>query len=78
MPVLAPAWDYVRAGIGRGDAREPSVLADFVSYDVDLSKEEKLVLCDAQTSGGLLAAVARIKLRRCWPRCMPLACRQLP
>ena len=27
-------------------------------YAPDISKEEELVLCDAQTSGGLLAAVA--------------------
>jgi selenophosphate synthase len=30
-----------------------------VSYDDDVTKEEQLILCDAQTSaGGLLAAVA--------------------
>ena len=33
-------------------------LADWVEYDADISKEDQLVLCDAQTSGGLLAAVA--------------------
>ena len=32
-------------------------LADWVSYDSDVTKEEQLLLCDAQTSGGLLAAV---------------------
>jgi selenide,water dikinase len=28
-----------------------------VSYAADVAKEEQLLLCDAQTSGGLLAAV---------------------
>ena len=59
VPVLAPAWEYVRAGIAPGGTHANfRFLADFVTYGEDLSKEEKLVLCDAQTSGGLLAAVA--------------------
>ena len=29
-----------------------------MSYAADVTKEEQLILCDAQTSGGLLAAVA--------------------
>ncbi|MCA9070542.1 MAG: hypothetical protein KDA84_16540, partial [Planctomycetaceae bacterium] len=33
-------------------------LADWVQYDDDVTKEDQLTLCDAQTSGGLLAAVA--------------------
>jgi selenide,water dikinase len=32
-------------------------LADWVTWDPALAKEEQLLLCDAQTSGGLLAAV---------------------
>jgi selenide,water dikinase len=59
VPVLAPAWDYVREGIAPGGTHANyQFLTDFVTYGRDLSKEEKLVLCDAQTSGGLLAAVA--------------------
>jgi selenide, water dikinase len=59
VPVLAPAWDYVRAGIAPGGTHANfRFLADFVEYAGDLSKQEQLVLCDAQTSGGLLAAVA--------------------
>ena len=33
------------------------LLADWVEYAPDVSQEEQLLLCDAQTSGGLLAAV---------------------
>ena len=32
-------------------------LADWVKYEEDVTPEEQLLLCDAQTSGGLLAAV---------------------
>jgi selenide,water dikinase len=35
-------------------------LNDWVRYEESISKEEQLLLCDAQTSGGLLAAVAPI------------------
>jgi selenide,water dikinase len=59
VPVLAPAWEYVRAGVAPGGTHANwRFLADWVSYASDLTKEEQLVLCDAQTSGGLLVAVA--------------------
>jgi selenide, water dikinase len=58
VPVLPPAWEYVRAGIAPGGTHaNHRFLAEFVSYAPDLTKEEQLILCDAQTSGGLLAAV---------------------
>jgi selenide,water dikinase len=59
LPVLPPAWEYVRAGVAPGGTYANwRFLAEYVSYAADLTKEEQLVLCDAQTSGGLLAAVA--------------------
>lgn len=58
VPVLAPAWEYVRSGVVPGGTHaNHRYLADWVTYAADLSKEDQLVLCDAQTSGGLLAAV---------------------
>ncbi len=49
----------VRAGISPGGTHaNHKFLADWVSYDNDVTKAEQLILCDAQTSGGLLAAVA--------------------
>jgi selenide,water dikinase len=59
VPVLPAAWDYVRAGIAPGGTHaNRRFLADWVSYAPGIAKEDELVLCDAQTSGGLLAAVA--------------------
>lgn len=59
VPVLPAAWEYVRAGIAPGGTHaNHRFLTDWVTYAPDLSKEDQLLLCDAQTSGGLLAAVA--------------------
>jgi selenide, water dikinase len=59
VPVIPAAWEYVRAGIAPGGTHANwRFLNDWVSYEAGLTKEEQLVLCDAQTSGGLLAAVA--------------------
>jgi selenide,water dikinase len=59
VPVLEPAWEYVRAGISPGGTHaNHRFLNEFVSYAADISKEEQLILCDAQTSGGLLVSVA--------------------
>ena len=65
VPVLAPAWDYVRAGIAPGGTHANlRFLADWVSFAPDLTKEDELILCDAQTSGGLLAAVPADRAER--------------
>ena len=58
VPVLPAAWEYVRAGIAPGGTHANlRFLNSWVDYAADVTKEEQLVLCDAQTSGGLLAAV---------------------
>jgi selenide,water dikinase len=59
VPVLPAAWEYVREGIAPGGTHANlRFLADWVSYAESLGKEEQLILADAQTSGGLLAAVS--------------------
>lgn len=59
VPVLEAAREYVSMGIAPGGTRaNAKFLADWVDYDLALSAEEQLLLCDAQTSGGLLAAIA--------------------
>ena len=59
VPVLAAAREYVQAGISPGGTHaNHKFLADWVAYDADITQAEQLLLCDAQTSGGLLAAVA--------------------
>lgn len=58
VPVIAAAREYVKAGIAPGGTRaNAKFLADWVEFAPDVSPEEQLLLCDAQTSGGLLAAV---------------------
>jgi selenide,water dikinase len=58
VPVLPAARDYVRAGIVPGGTHaNRRALTSWVKYDQDVTEDEQLLLCDAQTSGGLLAAV---------------------
>jgi selenide, water dikinase len=59
VPMLAPARDYVRQGIAPGGTHaNRRFLSNWVSYDDDITEFEQLLLCDAQTSGGLLAALS--------------------
>ncbi|HXD87678.1 MAG TPA: selenide, water dikinase SelD [Urbifossiella sp.] len=58
LPILAAARQYVQAGIAPGGTRaNAKFLADWVHYSADVAEAEQLLACDAQTSGGLLAAV---------------------
>jgi len=62
VPVLPEAWPLIQAGVvPDGTHNNYRFLKDYVSWDSHLSLEERLVLCDAQTSGGLLIAVPREK-----------------
>jgi selenide,water dikinase len=59
VPVLPAAREYVQAGIAPGGTHANwKFLADWVTFAPDVSKEQQLLLCDAQTSGGLLASVS--------------------
>jgi selenide,water dikinase len=58
VPALDAARKYLHAGIAPGGTHaNHRFLADWVSYASDLTMEDELLLCDAQTSGGLLAAI---------------------
>jgi selenide,water dikinase len=58
VPVIEAAREYVKAGIAPGGTRANlKVLNDWVDFASDVTPEEQLLLADAQTSGGLLAAV---------------------
>jgi len=58
VPLLPPAREYLSNGIAPGGTHANwRFLADWVTYEEGLTKEEQLLLCDAQTSGGLLACV---------------------
>jgi selenide,water dikinase len=59
VPVIPAAWSYVREGVASGGTQANwRFLRETVAYAADVDKSEQLVLCDAQTSGGLLVAVA--------------------
>lgn len=58
VPVLPAAREYAQVGIVPGGTRaNAKFLADWVEFPADMPQHEQLLLCDAQTSGGLLAAV---------------------
>jgi selenide,water dikinase len=59
VPVLDRAVAYVEAGIAPGGTHANArFLADWVEWGPGIEKPAQLLLCDAQTSGGLLLAVA--------------------
>jgi selenide,water dikinase len=63
VPVLKEARSYVARGIAPGGTHANwRFLNDWVTYAPEVSKEDQLILSDAQTSGGLLIAVAEEKL----------------
>lgn len=58
VPFIPAALEYARAGLVAGGTRSNlSFLDGWVQYDESVPDELRLLLCDAQTSGGLLAAV---------------------
>jgi selenide,water dikinase len=58
VPILPAAREYVGKGIAPGGTHaNRRFLSQWVAYDADISELEQLLLCDAQTSGGLLAAL---------------------
>ncbi len=60
VPVLDAARAYVASGIAPGGTHANwRFLGEWVDYAADITKEEQLLVCDAQTSGGLLACVPR-------------------
>jgi selenide, water dikinase len=62
VPVLEAAWSYVRDGIAPGGTHANwRFLNEWVTYDEGVETESQLVLCDAQTSGGLLVALEPVK-----------------
>ncbi len=59
VPILPAAARYVAAGICPGGTHANwRFLNDWTDYAPELTKADQLLLCDAQTSGGLLLAVA--------------------
>ena len=58
VPTLTGARELLAQGVAPGGThRNVSSVADAVTWDAALSDADRLLLCDAQTSGGLLISV---------------------
>jgi selenide,water dikinase len=59
VPVLEGALELLREGaVSLGTQNNHRHLRDRVAWDEGVSREQRLLLCDAQTSGGLLIAAS--------------------
>jgi len=59
VPVLSDAWEFVeRDVVPGGSRRNLAGVASFMDWSERVTPQQQLVLADAQTSGGLLIAVA--------------------
>ena len=59
VPVLSEAWDFARDNVVPGGTRRNlTSVASFMGWSERIDEVQRLVLADAQTSGGLLIAVA--------------------
>ena len=62
VPVLEEAWEYVREGIVPGGSRANlEYVNPGVEWGKGISEDAKLILSDAQTSGGMLISVPKEK-----------------
>ena len=63
VPVLPGASELLAQGIAPGGThRNQSGVEDYVDWDDGLTEDDRLLLCDAQTSGGLLISVPEGRL----------------
>ena len=63
VPLIDGTWELVDSGVAPGGThRNLSSVNAAAAWDTSVSDEMKLVLCDAQTSGGLLMSVPPGKL----------------
>ena len=63
VPVLPGVWDLLEKNVVPGGTfRNMNGVDDSVDWDEEISDQQRLLLCDAQTSGGLLIAVTREKV----------------
>ena len=63
VPVLPGAWELLEQGVALGGThRNLESVESSVDWDDDLNEHHRLLLCDAQTSGGLLISVPEAKV----------------
>ena len=64
-PVLPGVDELLAQGIAPGGThRNEAGVAEYVDWDASVSANDRLLLCDAQTSGGLLISVPQERLSR--------------
>ena len=62
-PLLPGAWQLLEEGIAPGGThRNLNSVADSVNWHPEITSEQQVMLCDAQTSGGLLISTPQEKL----------------
>ena len=60
VPIIPQAWQLLKeVNIPSGTRANSAFLEGKIDWDLNISSGEQAVLCDAQTSGGLLIAVTR-------------------
>ena len=63
IPLLPGAWELLQEGIAPGGThRNMNSVAGSVNWHPELTEQQRIMLCDAQTSGGLLISVSPDKL----------------
>ena len=63
VPVLPGAWELLDQDIAPGGThRNLDNVSDSVKWHPELTQRQQIMLCDAQTSGGLLISVPQAKL----------------
>jgi selenide,water dikinase len=63
IPVLPAAWGLVSQGIAPGGARRNrDYVNEAVVFDTEITPDQQVVVCDPQTSGGLLMFVPAEKV----------------
>ena len=63
VPVLPGVWDLLEKNVVPGGTfRNMNGVDESVDYDEEISDQQRLLLCDAQTSGGLLISVTKEKV----------------
>ena len=60
IPVIPSTWELIEKGMAPGGThRNLDSVGQYVQWHEAISESDKLLLCDAQTSGGLLISVPR-------------------
>lgn len=75
IPVMEEAWDLIAdKTLSNGTKNNFHMLKDHVTWDNTLHEAERWILCDAQTSGGLLMAVSEDRKERLLDRLTQVGC----